>query len=400
MTVSRNPRATSPQTPTRGDLALAAALVSVAVLSGLFVDSARPDTLQPSSWWHWALIVTPPVLVALRRINPVLIAGVATVAQAGIWISDLPEVLLSIIVILYTAASEAGQRGLRVALASSVVLTVVTGIGVRIADDVTAYQLPLIALTCGTAVALGVNAATQRQTAEVLAASVVEGRLRSEHERSQAVAEERTRIARELHDIIGHTLSVIAVRAEAADRVTEHNPDAAPAAVAAIATAARAALGETRRVLAGLRQSSTVDLAPPPDLDAICNLVTDLAKAGVDVTLSEDGCGDNVPPAFITGGAYRIVQESLTNAIKHGGPDVTIVVDIACNLTRLDISVTNTMTSANKPSSTLPSGAGIVGMTERASVLGGTLDARLIDDHFVVDATLPTGTVPNDKARQ
>jgi len=327
-----------------------------------------------------------------------MIASVVTVAQAGIWISDLPEVLLPIIVILYTAASEAGRTGRRMAIGSSVVLTIVTGIGVRIADDVTAYQLPLIALTCGTAVALGVNAARQRETAEVLAASVVESRLRIEHERNQAVSEERTHIARELHDIIGHTLSVIAVRAEAADRVTEDNPDAAPAAVAAIATAARAGLGETRRVLAGLRQSSTVDLAPPPDLDAICRLVTDLAQAGVDVTLSENGCGDNIPPAFITGGAYRIVQESLTNAIKHGGPDVTIVVNIECNPTHLDISVTNTTTSTDRPSSTLMSGAGIVGMVERATVLGGTLDARQVDDHFVVDATLPTGTVPNDKA--
>lgn len=399
MTVSRRSDSNAPQVPTIGDLALAAALLVVAVLSGLFIDAARPDTVQPSTWWHWALIINPALLVAVRRINPVVVTIMATVVQAGIWISDLPEVLLSIIVVLYTAASEAGRQGLQVAIGSGVVLTIVTGIGVRIAEDVTVYQLPLIALTCGTAVTLGVIAARQRETAEQLAAVVVESRLRSEHERSQAVVEERTHIARELHDIIGHTLSVIAVRAEAADRVSPKDPDAAPAAVTAIAAAARSALGETRRVLSGLRQTSTVDLMPPPDFDAIRGVVTDLESAGVDVTLAETGCHDNTPPAFIVGGAYRIVQESLTNALRHGGPDVTVSVRIECNPTHLDINVTNSIASAAITPATPTSGAGIVGMAERASVLGGTLDARQVDDFFVVDATLPTGIIPNDKAR-
>lgn len=386
--------------PTKGDLALAAALLGVAVLSGLYIDAARPNTVEPSTWWQWLLIVTPPALVALRRVNPALIVVLATIAQAGLWIADLPEVLLSMIVILYTAASEAGRKGLQVAIASSVALTVVTGIGVQIADDVTADQLPLIVLTCGTAVALGVNAARQRQTAEHLATAVAESRIRNEHERIQAVADERSHIARELHDIIGHTLSVIAVRAEAADRVAEHKPEAAPAAVAAIATAARNALDETRRVLAGLRESSAVDLAPPPDLDATRRLVTDLAKAGIDATLSEVGCDANTPPAFIAGGTYRIVQESLTNAIKHGGQNVTIDVHLVCSPTHLEIRISNSVQPITDDSQARVAGVGLTGMAERASVLGGTLDARQLGNRFVVEATLPTATQPNQKARQ
>lgn len=400
MTVGANSRTATVSAPTRGDLVLAAALVGVAVLSGLYVDAARPATVEPSVWWHWALIVTPPCLVALRRLDPVLVVVLATIAQAGIWTSDLPEVLLPIIVILYTAASEAGPNGVLVAIGSSAVLTIVTGIGVAVADDVTAYQLPLIALTCGTAVTLGMTAARRRATAETLATAVAESRLRIEHERDQAVADERSHIARELHDIIGHTLSVIAVRAEAADRVSERDPEAAPAAVNAIASAARSALNETRRVLAGLRESSAVDLAPPPDLEATRRLVTDLYEAGVDATLTEVGCENHSPPAFIAGGAHRIVQESLTNAIKHGGPAVSISVQLSCSPTQLDIEVTNSIGPVTGDASTRIEGTGLVGMAERASVLGGTLDARRIDDSFVVRAALPSGTLQTTQDRR
>lgn len=399
MTVTSSFRLHVEQIPKRSDIALAGSLLGVAVLSGLFVDVARPDTVAPSTWWHWTLIATPPVLVALRRINPLLVTSLATVAQAAIWVSDLPEVLLSIIVILYSAASDAGRRGLQLAIGSSVVLTIVTAIGARIADDVTVYQVPLIVLTCGTAVTLGANAARQRQTARDLATEVAETRMRSEGERALAIADERSFIARELHDIIGHTLSVIAVRAEAADRVADRQPDAAHEAVTAIAGAARSALTETRRVLAGLRQSPEVDLAPPPDLAASRHLVSELAAAGVDVTITEEGCDERQPPAVIAGGAFRIVQESLTNAIRHGGPSVVINVALVCRSTELDLTITNTCPPGPRFGSSdgTITGSGRAAMAERAEVLGGTFTSgwRWNGD-FAVNAVLPIDSKPLD----
>lgn len=377
---------------------MAASLLGVAVLSGFFIDANRPDTIEPSTWWHWLLIATPPILVAVRRLNPIPVTVVATVAQSGIWISNLPEVLLPVIVILYTAASDADKRGLQVAVLASTVLTIVTGIGVRIADDVTLYQLPLIVLTCGTAIALGVSATRQRHEAEELAAQVAEVRIRGEHERVQAVADERSHIARELHDIIGHTLSVIAVRAEAADRVAQQQPGAAGEAVTDIAGAARSALSQTRRVLAGLRRSSAVDLTPAPDLDATRRLITDLSKAGVAATLTELGCDDHNPPAVVASGAHRIVQESLTNAIKHGGPSVAIDVQLTCSPAELEILVTNSLDLATNAASPDAEGAGLTGMAERADILGGTFDARKTGDRFVVHTTLPTGIGQPGKA--
>ncbi|MGI9615603.1 MAG: sensor histidine kinase [Acidimicrobiales bacterium] len=379
--------------PFAADVALAVSLLVVAILSGRYVESWRPDTVAPASWWHWLLLATPAVLVAGRRIDPIAVVALATVAQASIWIVGLPDVLLPMIVVLYTAASEAGDRGARAAIASSVVLTVVTAVGVRITEDVTIYQLPLIALTCGTAIVLGINAARQRSAAIALAGSAAEARVRAEHEREQAISEERAHIGRELHDIIGHSLSVIAVRAEAADRVADTQPNAAREAVADIATAARSALSETRRILAGLQRSSAAELTPPPDIDATRQLVADLAGSGIDATLRQDGCDERPPSSVVAGGTYRIVQECLTNAMKHGGPEVKIDAALTCDTGGIEISVANTMTAgdaavgARRPDA---EGSGLAGMAERAEVLGGTFRAgHQADGTFLVVATIP-----------
>jgi len=385
--------------PARGDLALAGSLLVVALLSGIYVDTDRPDTIEPSAWWHWLLLCVPAALVALRRWDPVVVTAMATVAQAAIWVSNLPAVLLPVIVVLYTAASEAGVRGRRVAIGSSVVLTAVTAVGVAIAEDVTVYQVPLVALTCGIAIVLGVNAADRQAEASALAATITETELRAEHARRDAVAQERSHIGRELHDIIGHSLSVIAVRAEAADRVAERRPEAARDAVTDIAGAARTALSETRRILSGLQRSSAAELAPPPDLDAIDRLVGELARSGVDVTIEQDGCEDHGPAAVVAGGAYRIVQESLTNAVKHGGPGVRIEVALRCSAEALHLSISSTVgsTATNAPGLTGDDdqggigGTGLTGMAERARVLGGTFLAQPeAGGRFVVEATLPS----------
>ncbi len=386
--------------PTLGDIAFAGSLLVVAILSGFYVDADRPDSIEPSTWWHWLLIAIPPILVAVRRINPIPVLVLATVAQSAIWVSDLPEVLLPVMVILYSAVSDAGRLGLYVAVAASAALAFVTAIGVRTADDVSLYQLPLIVLTCGTAIALGVFATRQRRVAEELAAEVTEVRVRSENEQAQAIAEERSHIARELHDIIGHTLSVIAVRAEAAHRVAQSQPDQAGEAVVDIAEDARSALDQTRQVLAGLRQSAAVDLAPAPDLDATRRLVIDLAEAGVAATLTEHGCDGRNPPPVVAGGVHRIVQESLTNAIKHGGPGVTIDVQLTCRAAEVDVVVINSLAPTADVVPRDLDGAGIAGMAERAAILGGTFDARRTDDRFVIHATVPTGAVVAERTEQ
>ena len=102
--------------PHRGDLALAAGLMVVAALAGGYVDGARPDTVAPASWSQWLLLLTPSALVAARRTWPLGVTVAATAAQAAIWVSGLPDVLLPLIVLLYSAASDGGRRGVPVAI--------------------------------------------------------------------------------------------------------------------------------------------------------------------------------------------------------------------------------------------------------------------------------------------
>lgn len=383
--------------PAPGDLVLAGGLLVVAVLSGLYLDAAGPGTVAPDSWWQWGLIVVPPLAVAVRRLNPAAAVIVATTAQVFIWTGDLPEVLLPIIIVLYTAAAEGGRTGTRVAVAAGVVLSAVTAVGLWLAPDVSIYQLPLVVLTCGAAIALGSNSARQRSREAELASEVTATRLRAEQERRQAIDDERATIGRELHDIIGHTLATIAVRAEAADRVGANRPDAPGQAVTDIAVLARSSLDETRRVLAGLRQSNTAELTPPPGMEALRALVADLrermASTGTTVTLTEQGCDEHEPSAVVLSGAYRIVQESLTNAVKYGRPGAVIEVVVDCGPSSLDIVVDNEHDSAtllDRPGPGTGAGTGIEGMAERANVLGGTFTTERTDSSFTVRASLPS----------
>jgi signal transduction histidine kinase len=335
-----------------------------------------------------------------------VIAVVVTAAQAAIWVSNLPEFLLALVVVLFTAAAEGGSAGLRVAIACAVALTALTAVGLGIAQDVSVYQVPLVALTCGAAIGLGVGTARQRDVAAALAARVTAARMEGAHRQREAVAEERTAIARELHDIIGHALATIAVRAEAADRVAATKPEAATEAIASIAVAARQSLDETRRVLAGLRQADVAELEPAPDLDAIRQLIAGLQEAGATIDYREAGCDGPEPSAVVLGGTYRIVQESLSNAIKHAGPGTEVQVEITCRSDALEVQVVNSLAErddAEFSDETAPwpgDGQGLSGMAERAQVLGGRFEAGPQGDRFVVRALLPTagaGRSPNQR---
>lgn len=385
-----NHNPSGPKTPDTRDLLFAASLLVVTVLSGLYVDAARPDTIEPSTWWHWILLCLPAALVAFRRIEPIAVVIAATAAQAAIWVSGLPDVLLPAIVILYTAAADGRRTAFLVAVAATAVLSAVTAVGVVIAGDVSAYQFPLVALTGGTAIVLGVSSARQREDAARLAASSARTELLAEQRRAEAVNNERAHIGRELHDSVGHALSVIAVRAEAADRVAATKPDEARIAVGEIAGAARRALADTRRVLAGLREASTAELAPPPDLEATRHLIARLVANGVDIELVDRGCETHRPSPAVAGGAYRIVQESITNAINHGGSETSIAVTLDCASTRLNVTVSNTGSDTKRNDGEIGNGSGVAGMRERASILGGTFDAvPQPDGGFVVTASFP-----------
>ncbi|MEU0374502.1 histidine kinase [Streptomyces sp. NPDC006283] len=210
-------------------------------------------------------------------------------------------------------------------------------------------------------------------------ASLVERARQLEVERDQqarlAAAAERTRIAREMHDIIGHNLSVITGLADGGSYAAANSPERAAQALEAIGTTSRQALTELRRLLDVLRDETpaAASLAPQPALtDDLDQLVEGVRAAGLPVRLTVDGSPDSLAAGRQLA-VYRVVQEALTNTLKHGGPRATATVEVAYGTGGVTVTVTDTGAGASAPSAA--AGRGLTGMRERTSMYDGTLEA-------------------------
>jgi signal transduction histidine kinase len=205
----------------------------------------------------------------------------------------------------------------------------------------------------------------------------------AERERRLAAAEERTRIARDLHDSAGHAINVILMHAGAGRLQASKDPDAAREAFGTIEEVARETVGEIDQLVGVLREDAGGDVEPPPGIAALEALAERHRSAGLEVTTTVKGARRALPPQ-VDRSAYRIVQEALTNAARHGdgSADVQVVFDVDA----LDITVTNpVVTGAVRDAG----GHGVVGMRERAAILGGTLDTRAANGWFELHAHLP-----------
>ena len=213
----------------------------------------------------------------------------------------------------------------------------------------------------------------------------------------QAVADERSRIARELHDVVAHQVSMMTVQAGAAKTIARDDLDAAVDAMGDVERAGRQALGELRHLLGVLRPDTSDgdDLGPQPGLAGIPALADELTHTGADVSLTMAPVPIGLSAA-VDLSAYRIVQESLTNVIKHAGPTPTVDLTVGLDDVGLVINVVNTITSSGRHEAApeLPaSGYGIAGMRERAALLGGTLTAEPEPpNRFRVNAHIPLET--------
>ena len=211
-------------------------------------------------------------------------------------------------------------------------------------------------------------------------------------EADRAVAEERTSIARELHDVVAHRVSLMTVQAGAAKTIAGDNPQAALQAMEAVEHAGREALDELRHLLGVLRpKADGGSLGPQPGLAGVPRLVDQFREAGLDVSLTMSDVPTDLP-ARVDLSAYRIVQEALTNVLKHAGPGART--EVRVNLDNEVVSIE--VTDDGHAVTTLPgSGHGIMGMRERAQLLGGSLTAGpRVDGGFRVMARLPIGGGP------
>ena len=210
-------------------------------------------------------------------------------------------------------------------------------------------------------------------------------------DRDRAVAEERTRIARELHDVIAHSISVMVVQAAAAQDMVMSRPEHAVASLEQVQAVGRRALAETGRLLHLIRDDSEDDVALTPTLGAadVDGLVAGLASSGMPVGLSVDGSIADLPVG-IDVSVYRIVQEALTNVLKHARGAATSV-RLIRGVQAMQVEVENTRPAGEVRTTTLArNGLGLIGVRERITIFGGTLEARPTESGgFVLRARLP-----------
>jgi signal transduction histidine kinase len=208
---------------------------------------------------------------------------------------------------------------------------------------------------------------------------------RREHE--LVVAEERARIARELHDSAGHALNTILVHAGAARVLRERDAERSAQAVATIEDLARETIEEIDRIVGLLREDREMDRSPLPGIDQIPALVERQRAGGLDVHLTIDGEPGRRSPTPVSRAVYRIAQESLTNASRHGTGSAAIAIQLGPDA--LELSVANPVTThvESRPGG----GRGIAGMRERAKLLGGSLQATRNGSRFELHAQLPYG---------
>jgi signal transduction histidine kinase len=258
-----------------------------------------------------------------------------------------------------------------------------------LAADVPNLNGPASATIIFTAAAIAVDSIGSRLRAQRALAAQTE-RAAEERQR-RAVLEERTRIARELHDVVAHHLSLIAVRAETAPYRLSGLPEPARAEFGSLSEVAREALAEMRRLLGVLRHDQPADRAPQPELADLPALVATARQAGLSVELCVPAALDHVPSG-VGVCAYRIVQESLSNAGQHApGAAVTVSVDHDSGAVLLQVA-NGPGESADPPMNDDGAGHGLTGMRERVALLGGSLSAGPSPDGgFVVSAVLPLG---------
>jgi signal transduction histidine kinase len=228
---------------------------------------------------------------------------------------------------------------------------------------------------------------SDRARARHLQMRALEARVESaEHESHRRIAEERLRIAREVHDVVGHGLAAISLRAGVADHVRDRDPEEVAEALAAIRETSKQSLHELSALLDALRGGGPAEHAPAPDLAHLPRLVDTLCDAGLPVTLERELNGTK-PPEIVGAAGYRIVQEALTNVVRHAGPGASARVALMQRNGSLEVEVTDDGRGAGR---SVAPGSGITGMRERTAALGGQFDAGAAPDGgFRVWASLP-----------
>lgn len=388
------------------------------VLAGLFALVCLPFALMGNGVDPIALVLFTGAL-AVRRWSPggaLVVAWVAAILQM-VALSDLQLYDAAVLGVLYSTAAHGGRTVKWVGLASAVVgafvATFYLGVVKTLFDGAAdpdpsggpVRMLLLLGILFVGAIAVLVLA----WTAGLLVRAVRDGRDIRRREESATrerelaeyrfvVEQERNRIARDMHDVVAHSLAVVIAQADGARFAARTRPEAATEALGTIAGVARGALGDVRLLLAELRHAEGE--TPQPVLDDLGELVERMQAAGLEVRRTESG-----NPVPLGAGhqiaVYRIIQEALTNALRHGATDRPVTLDLAWSASGVVVRVVNDLRRVDGEGDGDAGGAGgaaagggtlrhgIAGMRERAQLAGGALRVETDDTRFVVRADIP-----------
>lgn len=406
------------QHPWRVDGALAA--VYLATMAGAYLAESLTGTPVPPGYWVLAVVFTGFVLLRRRLAVPgaIVVAVLVPVARylhtgwarngvdpdslANTFPDGSPTITIpsydlgALSLLLYAAAV---YRPLRATWSAHVVATTAVIISILLYTDQWAWTVEIVAATAWLLVAtvLGLQVRARRERVIEL-----EDRARQlAHEQQQreqlAVAAERARIAREMHDILAHSLTVMIALAEGANAVLEHQPGPAREALEELASTGRTALADARRLVGVLRTHDDTDdvertgpmdndfLDPQPDAARITALLDQFRAAGLPVTLTESGPPLPDDPALELA-VYRIIQECLTNVLRHAGDSPCVNVRLRRKAHEVDIEVENAPGGTRVTET--GAGSGLIGIRERAAVFGGTVQAGPSRDGWRVRAVL------------
>jgi signal transduction histidine kinase len=347
---------------------------------------------RQSDIWNILLIALQSLPIAWRRRFPrvvlALVLGSFTIDR----MADYPNTVAAIgglVLAFHAIGSELKpKQSMRIGYGLAAFVTVFTVLGATQLESVDMAAVITTGLLVSVPVFLGREVYQRRAKVRELEDRATAAEADREQRAAEAIAEERSRIARELHDVVAHQMVVITLQAEGARRLAGDSSPQVAEALDTIRRTGRDALEEMRSMVGLLRtasEESQVELTPQPGLGAIDRLVAQMNESGLNVDLVRSGTSRDLPGGLDLH-AYRIIQESLTNTLKHAGPGTAASVVITYSDETLDLEITDNGETARSDNG---AGHGLVGMRERVALLNGELTAAPTGRGFRVHATIP-----------
>lgn len=368
--------------------ALIVLLVLAAALAEIWVplESRSGDG---SLWWSTIQVLVMSGALLLRRVQPLLCVVIVGAGLVGFHLADVVFLLFQgqfVPLMLATFAIARHGRGRASYIGGAVLVGTMLFADLTIEEFQEASELIFHWSVLGSIYALGTWQRVMAAHAEEARRRAITAEVEAVEQAMAAVLAERTRIARELHDVVAHAMSVMVVQAGAAAGVSD-TPEPVRRSLASIRETGAGALAEMRRLVTMLRDpDEAAALAPQPGLDALELLVQEAREAGLPVMLTVLGAARELP-AGLDLAAYRIVQEALTNARRHATAATAVAVTLDFTGDELRIDVRDDGLAAG---GTAGSGHGLIGMRERVQLYGGRLRAGALPERgFAVEAALP-----------